>query len=355
MNQPTPSFSALTSWENLWTAYGRASKGKRGQANVAHFEHRLEDNLCLLQDELQSQSYQPGAYVNFYIHEPKRRLISAAPFRDRVVHHALCQQIEPLFERLFIAESFANRVGKGSHRALDLCQQLARKYPYVWQGDVRQYFPSIDHAILFKQLEGKIKDPQILWLAELVLQSGAKILSHEYEMVWFPGDDLLAAARPRGLPIGNLTSQFWANVYLHPFDQFVKRTLSCPGYVRYVDDFLLFAPTKKELWGWREKAGQFLEKCRLTLHPSSHPRPVVEGITFLGFIVFPQKRQLKNSKGFFYKRQLTKMIELYRTGLVGLSAITQSVQGWINHVRYANSIGLRKALLGRLFIPKPLT
>src|SRR3989337_3049391 len=142
----------LCSWDNLLLAYRRASKGKRGHPNVPSFEHRLEDNLVALQTELQTQTYRPGPYHSFYIHEPKRRLISAAPFRDRVVHHALCGVIEPLFERRFIYDSYANRVGKGTHRALDRCQHFARRHVYVLQCDLKQFFPSIDHKVLYETL-----------------------------------------------------------------------------------------------------------------------------------------------------------------------------------------------------------
>lgn len=201
-------YAQLTAWDNLLLAYAKASKGKRGHPNVAVFEHRLEDNLLQLQQELQTFTYRPGPYHSFYIHEPKKRLISAAPFRDRVVHHALCNLIEPIFERTFIADSYANRIGKGTHRALDRCQEFARRYPYVLQADLRQFFPSIDHALLRQILARKISDAQALWLVDQILQSGAGVLQEAYDMVYFPGDDLFAVNRPRGLPIGNLTSQF---------------------------------------------------------------------------------------------------------------------------------------------------
>ena len=204
----------LCSWDNLLLAYRRASKGKRGHPNVAAFEHRLEDNLLALQGELQSFTYRPGPYHSFYIHEPKRRLISAAPFRDRVAHHALCNLIEPLFERSFVADSYANRAGKGTHRALQRAQDYARCYPNVLQCDLRQFFPSLDHHILRGILARKIQDAGVIWLIERILESGVGVLSEQYDMVYFPGDDpstgsgqgLFAALRPRGLPIGNLTS-----------------------------------------------------------------------------------------------------------------------------------------------------
>jgi RNA-directed DNA polymerase len=153
-----------------------------------------------------------------------------------VVHHALCNVIEPIFDRSFIYDSYANRVGKGTHRALDRAQQYARRFPYVLQCDVRHFFPSIDHAILRDILARKIADDDILWLIDRILISGENVHAEAYEVEWFPGDDLLAATRPRGLPIGNLTSQFWANCYLNPIDHFIKRELKCKGYVRFVDD-----------------------------------------------------------------------------------------------------------------------
>ena len=343
-------YDQICSWDNLLLAYRRASRGKRGHPNVAAFEHRLEDNLLKLEQELAAQTYRPGSYVSFTIHEPKRRLISAAPFRDRVVHHALCSLIEPAFERSFISDSYANRAGKGTHRALDRCQAYARRYRYVLQCDVRQFFPAVDHAIMREILGRKLHDPDVMWLVDRILESGVGVLSEAYDMVWFPGDDLFAVNRPRGLPIGNLTSQFWANCYLNPFDHFVKRELGCKGYVRYVDDALLFADDKATLWAWREAVSQRMAWLRLTTHPGAHPRPVTEGIPFLGFVVFPDRRRLKRRKGIAYQRRLRRLVEAYADGEISLERVTASVQGWANHVRYGNTLGLRKAVLGGMVI-----
>ena len=337
-------YHELSSWDNLFLAYQKASKGKRGKANVAAFEHRLEDNLLTLQAELRSQTYQPGAYVHFTIHEPKHRLISAAPFRDRVVHHALCNLIEPIFERSFIYDSYANRKNKGTHRALNRCQVFARRYPYVLQCDIKQFFPAIDHAVLYSILARKITDERVLDLVGRILASGEGVLKEEYDMVYFPNDDLFSIQRPRGLPIGNLTSQFWANCYLNPFDHFVKRELGCKAYLRYVDDFLLFAEDKRMLWMWKEAIEARLTQLRLTIHPRAHPRPVTEGIPFLGFIIFPHHRRLKRRKGVYFARKLKQMTSAYANGDIPLDVLNASVQGWVNHVRYANTIGLRKAL-----------
>jgi retron-type reverse transcriptase len=342
-------YNELISWSNLLSAYKKASAGKRGQPNVAAFEYRLEDNLLRLQDELRSKTYHPGKYESFYIHEPKRRLISAAPFRDRVVHHALCNIIEPVFERSFIYDSYANRVGKGTHRALARCQQFARHYKYVLPLDLRQFFPSIDYAILRATLANKINDPHVLWLIDLILGSGEGVLREAYDMVYFPADDLFSVLRPRGLPIGNLTSQFWANVYLNAFDHFVKRELRCKAYLRYVDDLLFFANAKTTLWNWKPRIERRLAALRVTIHPGAHSQPVSEGILFLGFIVYPQRRRLKRRKGIHFQRQLRDLIASYQAGEIPLLKITESVRGWINHVRYGNTIGLRKKVLRRSF------
>jgi hypothetical protein len=347
-------YDHITSWSNLLLAYRKASRGKRGHPNVAAFEYRLEDNLLALQDELRSFAYQPGNYSSFYIHEPKRRLISAAPFRDRVVHHALCNCIGPAFERSFIFDTYANRRRKGTHRALDRAQDFARRYPYLLQCDLRQYFPSIDHYILSAILARKIADPRVLWLCEQIIASGAGVLRNEYDMVYFPGDDLFAALRPRGLPIGNLTSQFWANVYLSGFDHFVKRELRCPAYVRYVDDFLLFAEDKRVLWEWKLRIEERLAALRLTLHPGAQPRPVTEGFPFLGFIIDPQRRRLKRRKGIDFRRRFKRLLGAYAQGEIPLSRVTASVQGWANHARFGDTWGLRRAVLSRMRIPSPV-
>jgi retron-type reverse transcriptase len=337
-------------WDNLYLAYRKARRGKRSHVAVADFEYNLESELVMLRDELREKTYAPGPYTSFYIHEPKRRLISAAPFRDRVVHHALCNVVEPIFERSFIYDSYANRAGKGTHRALDRAQHYARRYPYVLQCDVRQFFPSIDHTILRELLGRKIADPSVLWLIERVLESGVGVLSESYDMEWFPGDDLLAVLRPRGLPIGNLTSQFWANCYLNAFDHFVKRELKCAAYVRYVDDFLLFGDDKRALHHWREQVVHRLSELRLTIHAGAHPRPVTEGFPFLGFVVFPDHRRVKRRKVVHARRRLHALLRGYRSGIVSRDRLQASVLGWINHVRYGDSWGLRTAVLEEIIL-----
>jgi len=347
-------FARLCSWDNLLLAFQKAAKGKRGTPAVATFEYHLEDNLILLQRELMGLSYQPGPYRSFHINDPKRRLISAAPFRDRVVHHALYNVIEPLFEKSFIGDSYANRMGKGTHRALDRCQQYARRYRYVLQCDIRQFFPSIDHAILRDIIARKIVDSQVRWLVDQILDSGIGVLSEEYTMVFFPSDDLFAIERSRGLPIGNLTSQFWANCYLNPFDHFVRRELCCPAYLRYVDDFLLFGNDKCTLLKLKGAVEERLAQLRLTIHGQrAQVHSVDLGIPFLGFVIYPDRRRLKRRKGVAYGRRLRRMAHEYADGEITIDQVRASVKGWCNHVRYGNTIGLRKALLGSVRFTSP--
>ncbi|MBM4422552.1 MAG: Retron-type reverse transcriptase [Chloroflexi bacterium] len=190
-------YQRICEYENLYNAFHCARRGKRKQESVARFERDLEIELFRLQDELLSKTYRPSRYRSFYLTDSKRRLISAAPFRDRVVHHALVDTIEPLFERRFIFDSYANRKGKGTHRALDRCTQFLRNSRYALQCDIRQFFPSIDHALLRSELSRVIGDEGTLWLCDRILETGMGVLDEEYEMRWFAGDDLLAINRPR--------------------------------------------------------------------------------------------------------------------------------------------------------------
>ncbi len=166
-------------------------------------------------------------------------------------------------------------------------------------------------------------------------------------MVWFPGDDLLSALRPRGLPIGNLTSQFWSNCYLDPFDHFVKRELRYPTYLRYVDDFALFSDSKRELWRWKQAMIERLATLRLTVHPQAQVSPVSAGIPWLGLIVYPNHRRVKARNVRNFDRRLRDRWQAFCAGKISFAEFDASVQGWINHVRYADTWGLRTLVLGR--------
>jgi len=345
-------YPQIVSFENLFAAYRKAAKGKRAQANVAAFEFDLETNLLRLQEDLQTHAYRPGPYRSFHIRDPKQRLVSAAPFRDRVVHHALCNVIEPLFERTFIGDSYANRKGKGNHAALDRAQHFARRYPYVLQCDIVQFFPCVDLQILRGILARKIADDETMALIDHILENDADINPAVQTQdiaslpLYFPGDDLFAALRPRGLPIGNLTSQFWANVYLNELDQYVKRILHCPAYVRYVDDFLLFADNKRQLWAWKDAVRERLAALRLIFHErSSTVYPVANGIPFLGFRLYPNRRRLKRRNGVAFARRFRQYRKAVARGKLSMADLHIRIRGWIAHAAHGDTRGLRRSLL----------
>lgn len=345
-------YPQICDFENLYWAFRKARRGKRGRPDVAAFEYDLELELVDLRKELTNESYRPGPYRHFTLYERKPRRISAAPFRDRVVHHALCNVIEPIWETRFIHDSYACRVGKGTHAALDRCTYFSRRHPFVLQGDIVGFFPSVDHDILYKLLSRRIACPPTLRLIRSIIASGTGIHSDGWDMQWFPDDDLFAVQRPRGLPIGNQTSQFWANVYLHELDMFVKHALRCKAYLRYCDDFLLFTSDKTTLHQWRRKMESFLASLRLRLHPlKSTVYPVTNGIPFLGFQVFPDHRRLRRDNGVYFQRRLERLMARYAAGAITRERLDASVKGWVAHASHGDTWGLRGSVLGRQPIP----
>jgi RNA-directed DNA polymerase len=333
----------LIAFENLLRAANKASKGKRFRPPVVRFHFNLEHELWSLHEELAAKTYQPGGYRTFYLYEPKKRQISAAPYRDRVVHHALTNVLEPLFERSFLFDSYASRRGKGTLAAVDRCQHYARRFRYVLKADIEKFFPSLDHQILKALVAHKVKDPDVLWLTGLIIdQSNAQ----EPVLKWFPGDDLFTPTeRRRGLPIGNQTSQFFANVYLDPLDHFVKERLRVGGYVRYVDDFLVFCDDKTHLADVREQIAGFLVRLRLRLHATKNVVfPVNQGIRFLGYRVFATHRLLVQENVWRFRRRLRKMQRQYAECAMSLDQARQRIVSWIGHARQADTYRLRRRL-----------
>ena len=340
-------YAQLCSFEHLLEAYRKARRGKRRRPDVAAFEFRYEEHLHQLAEELREGSYRPGAYRSFRVTESgKLRVISAAPFRDRVIHHALCALMEPIYEPRFIHDSYASRPGKGTHAALDRAQHFMRGHCYALQIDVQQFFPSIDHAILRRLLARHIEDDRIMELIDLILAGGAKTLRDAYRMAYFPGDDLFAVDRPRGLPIGNQTSQFWANVLLHPLDLYIKQDLGCRAYVRYCDDLLLFGDDKPTLHRWRAAIRDYTATLRLTIHERrAQVSPVEAGLPFLGWRLFPYRRRLKRRNLVAFSRRFRRIRMRYAAGLCTFSQVNASIQGWVAHARHGQTHGLRRSLL----------
>jgi RNA-directed DNA polymerase len=336
-------WESIISFENLLLAARKAQRGKRFRPNILEFNDRLEANLLQLQHELLSHSYQPGAYRTFEIIDPKPRIISAAPYRDRVIHHALCNIIEPLIERSFIADTYANRQGFGSHRALHRFTKFCRSSKYVLQCDIRKYFPNIDHQILKTQLHQKIKCPNTLWLIDLIIDNSNPQGS---PYIYFAGDDLLISPnRPKGLPIGNLTSQFFANVYLNGFDRFIKEALVAPKYLRYVDDFALFSDDQAFLVDARQSIEAYLATLRLQLHPmKNHLSETRFGANFVGFRVLPDRIRVRSDNLYRARYRLKKLKVRLAEKRVTEGEVQQSIASWQAHLNHADSWRLQQQI-----------
>ena len=332
-------FPQVCAVENVLAAARAAMQGKLSGASAARFHTRWETHAVQLAEELATGIWHPGKYTYFDIHEPKLRKVAAAPFRDRVVHHALVRVLEPIFEKKFIEDSYACRKGKGTHAGVRRCAQFARRFPYVLKCDIRRYFPSIDHALLLQRIGRTIADPQVMALVRQILDT------HEdgRRMEW--GVDLFdCRERRHGLPIGNLTSQFFANIHLDGFDHFVKQELGVKGYVRYVDDFLIFAKSREQARSWGREAREFLRRLRLEIHPDKYRlcRTDRDGADFCGFVCYSSGRIKVRSTS--VRRYVSRLELLKRDGTV--AEIKASVMAWIGHVAHADSWRLRAAVLG---------
>lgn len=328
-------FERVIAFESLHAAYRRARRGKRSQSAVLRFEQDLEGELWRLRDELADGRYRPGDYRTFYVTEPKSRLISAIPFRDRVVQHALVAVIEPIWEREFIAHSYACRVGKGTHAAVDQVERWVRQVQracgqaYVLKADVAGYFASIDHDVLMGLLRRRIGCPRTLALCRSIVDS------------WSPG-----------LPIGNLTSQLWANVYLHELDRFAKQARRARYYARYMDDVVIVSGDKAQLHAYRRAIEDWVsDRLRLRLNRKTQVFPVGRhgrALDWLGYRLWPTHRRLRRESVRRMERRLRYLGQAYACGHLTLSAISARVQSWVAHAGHARSWRIREQVLGRV-------
>ncbi|HRD92860.1 MAG TPA: RNA-directed DNA polymerase [Accumulibacter sp.] len=310
-----------------------------------------EKELLQIERQLNDGSWRGGGYTVIEVREPKPRRVSAAPFRDRVVHHALCAVVAPIFERSFIADSYANRTGYGTHRAVARYEHYRDRYRHVLRADIYRYFPAIDHDILKADFRRRIACPPTLALLDTIVDGSNP---QEPVNLYFPGDDLFSPlARRRGLPIGNLTSQWFANLYLDGFDHYVKEVLRAP-YLRYVDDFALFADDPEVLAKWRQAIARYLEGRRLVLHPAkTFVAATAETATFLGYVLCGNgARRLPEDNLRRFRNRLRGLRDRWRAGTVDEAEIKQRVSSWIAHAEHADTWRLRHALFrGGLFDP----
>jgi len=330
---------------NLILAHKKARKGKTKKSYVIEFERNLIKNLLKLQEELRNQTYKPFLLKTFILRDPKTRKISKSAFRDRIVHHALINIIGPIFEKRFIYDSCANQTGKGNLFALNRFDKFMRKisgnglvagrkfddnnfvYGYCLKADIKHYFYNVNHGVLLYIIQGKIKDEGVIWLIKRILSNGM-------------------AGQGVGMPLGNLTSQFFANVYLNELDYFVKHELKAKYYLRYVDDFIILHASKTQLEIWKEGINRFMrEKLRVELHSQkSNIHPISKGIDFVGFRKFYYFRLLRKRN---FKKMLYK-VDSYKKGNIPKGKMLEIFQGWNAYAKWADSLRIRRKVVGEI-------
>lgn len=315
------------------------------------FTNHLEANLIQLQHELMTKTYRVGKYREFFVYEPKKRLVMALPFRDRVVQWAIYQILNPYFEKGYIGDSYACRVGRGTHKSADKLQYwmryLDRRHEqfYALKLDVSKYFYRVDHNVLMAILRRRIGDNDLLWLLEGIIRCehtkfGIPLGDHQFEADRIDGV---------GMPIGNLTSQMFANLYLNELDQYAKQTLHVKRYLRYMDDVVVLHEDKRYLWSLKDQIDQFItDHLSLKLNNKTMVRTVSQGVEFVGFRVWTTHKKLRKKSALKMKRRLGYLQRAYARGDVDLQEVNCSVQSYIGIMKHCDSHNLKTKLLGSL-------
>ena len=334
MKSHTGLWERLVSFKNLLLAYKKARKAKPSSIEVLIFSMNLEKNLFALQEELVLGTYKLSGYRSFTIFEPKRRTIKALPFKDRIVQHALCNLIEPIFDRTFINNSFACRKDRGTHKGLisvkKVVQNKFTKNKYALKCDVRKYFPTIDHLILKNILFKRIKDKQVCNLLSLIIDS-----------------DVSEFGVNKGIPIGNLTSQLFANIYLNELDKFVKHKLKVKYYYRYVDDFLIFSTSKKELHLFKTKIKRFL-KIHLLLEIPKRKTNIYlikDGVDFVGYKIFSSVVRLRKSNLTKFKKRIIYLSSLYLKNKITMNRLFGSINSYLGYTMHADAYEITSKII----------
>ncbi|MBN2001136.1 RNA-directed DNA polymerase [candidate division KSB1 bacterium] len=316
----------IADYFNLCLAFYKAQRGKSAKIEVIEYRNRLQENLTKLRSQILSGNIEIGNYFYFTIYDPKKRLICAAPFGQRVLHHALMNVCFPFFERVQIYDSYATRINKGTYAALDRAKRYNRHYSWFLKLDYRKFFDNIDHGILEKQLHRVFKDKNLLYIFKQIIGS--------YSVT--PG---------KGVPIGNLTSQYFANHYLTQLDHFIKERLKIKAYVRYMDDLVLWDSDKKIL----KKSGQMIqqysqEELKLTLKPFCLNQNTF-GLPFLGYLLYREKIRLAFRSRIRFVKKVSVYENNYASGLWTQKEYQNHVQPLIAFTEYADTKEFRKKIL----------
>lgn len=319
----------VASPENLSAALGRVMKGRGAKRDVVAFAARREEELAALRADLLSGAWRPGPYGQFRLTDPKPRTISCAPVRDRVAHHALCGVIAPLLERGFTEDCYACRVGKGTHRAATRARELVRRHGWTCKLDIRRYFDSVPHDRLLELLLPIFREVEIRRLIEMIVRHPV------------PG-----LPEGCGLPIGNLTSQWFANFYLSGLDHFAKETLKAPGYIRYMDDIVLFADGKAEIWRLHDGVCEWVERERGLEIKGERTvvAPVTEGLAFLGLRIFPGGWRFQRTRLLRTRRKFRLRERQYLAGEIGGARLAMCAAAAEGGVRWYGFRGILQSL-----------
>ena len=346
-------YEKIFSLDNLILAWRKARKGKTKKKYVIEFEENIIKNLLNLQEELIRQTYSPKPLKTFILRDPKTRKISKSDFRDRIIHHAVVRVIEPIFDKTFIYDSSANRKGKGNLFAVNRFLCFARKVSengkrkgilnsnqvkgHCLKADIKHYFQEVNHGILINIIKRKIRDKRVIWLIKKILSNSETSEGQSQSKI----EDFT-----KGMPLGNLTSQFFANVYLNELDYFIKHNLKAKYYIRYVDDFVILHPSKLQLSIWMQEVDYFLkDKLKLELHSDKSRRiPLSRGIDFVGFRNFYYHKLLRKRN----IRSIFSKINRYNKGEIPKEKILEIFQGWNEYSKWANSFKLRKEVIKRI-------
>jgi RNA-directed DNA polymerase len=355
----------MFSFKNIYICYKECKKNKSNKINTLHFEVDLLSNLWKLYDELNSKQYKIGKSICFLANSPKLREVFAADFKDRIVHHILVKQLEPLYEKKFIFDVYNNRKNKGIHKAIKKAQSYMHRYNntgYYLQLDIKGFFYNLDKNILFKQLFRDITTSNIdAEVKKKILYISNKIIYHDPTRNYiFKGNKknlynlpthktLFKIVKNKGLPIGNLTSQFFANIYMNKFDNFIKRELKVNSYIRYVDDFILFDKSKQKLIELKQKIEYYLKQnLDLTLRDDFRIRKFDDGLDFLGYIIRPNYILVRNRVINNYKYKKAKFYSYYENGgdkdLQSILKYNEIRNSFLAHVKHANSYNLIKKI-----------
>lgn len=344
-------YPKIYDFENLYQAYLNSRKSKRYKHEVLKFTSQLESNLIQLQNELIYKTYEQGKYHQFYVYEPKQRLVMALPFRDRVVQWGIYRQLYPIYSKIFYQYSCACQKNKGTHYAADHLQDKLRimdRKPgetYYLKADVAKYFYRVDHNVLMNILKRKIGCKNTLELLWKIIKSddgefGIHLGDHHFEKGKIKGI---------GIPIGNLTSQLFANVYLDFLDKFIKHNLRIKHYVRYMDDFVILGKSKKELHTIRKEIEIFLaDYLKLELNNKTTVDNIWNGIDFCGYVTYPPYRKLRKSTKKKMKKKLKYLQKKYYEEEVTLENIRASVNSYLGILKHCNSYNLTMSVMSNL-------